>query len=567
MTVPLAAGAVAPVALGAYLALAFLELRRPDRRHRTGRLVALAAAVVALALLALAPARMIRRLGTRAVLLTEGATESDAARAADSAGAALVIRLADSTANAAAIRTRLPSVAELLVVGWGIDSARLPEFSGFDMRFLPAPLPRGVVEARWPARIVEGDELVVRGRVNRQGPVYLTGADGSVDSAVAADDGEFALCSVPRSRGFATLLLRAGPDTETVAVHVSPAPPIRLLVLQSSPDYESSRLRDWVARRGGSVAMRTLVSSGRWRRERVNTDAGPLDPLTPALLRRFDVAAIDAEALRTMPRAARAALDAAVHDEGLGLLVDPVAPPFDAPKTAAGTRAARIRIGPALTAAVTLSPPALRDHAARGVLFRDESGRAVAEWRIQGAGRVASSLVRNPSRWTLGGDRELFDRYWSGLLGAVARPAPSWALGATSFAGPGEPIRISRLGEVVGRAIIRRPDGASDTVALEAGADSGSSDGVYHPRVAGRHLIANAPDTAGFDVQAPDAWRGVRAARRREATLAWTALRELETGPSRGPPAREPYPRWWFLALFLCGAGYLWRERRSVSRG
>ena len=78
--------------------------------------------------------------------------------------------------------------------------------------------------------------------------------------------------------------------------------------------------------------MRTLVSSGRWRTERVNTDAGPLDPLTPALLRRFDVVAIDAEAIRTMPRAARAVLDAAVHDEGLGLLVDPVAPPFDAPR-------------------------------------------------------------------------------------------------------------------------------------------------------------------------------------------------------------------------------------------
>ncbi len=568
MTPAFADATVGLAALAAYVALALLERRRSDRRHLGARLLALAVAVAALAALALSPARTVRRAGTRAVLLTDGATAADAERIADSAGASLVLRLADSTPDAAAIRARVPAVRELIVAGWGLDSARLPGFAGFAMRFVPSPLPPGLVDARWPARIVAGDALVVRGRLNGRGTVRLEAADGSADSAIVAADGSFALQVTPRERGFAQLLLRAGARTDTIGVQVATPAPLRLLLLRSAPDYEASRLRDWVARRGGRVAVRTRISAGRWRTERVNTDVGRLEPLSALLLGRFDVVVMDEGSARSLSGAERSALDSAVRHQGLGLLVDPRSPPFDAPAGVIAPRSARVRLGGALAPAVTLAPPALRagpSGGTRGVpIVLDETGRAVAEWRPRGAGRIATTLVRNPSRWTLGGDRALFDRYWAELLGAVARPAPAWIAGGGPFPGPGEPIRLARLGEVLDSATVSRPDGVLDTVPLDPTPDSPGAEGIYWPRLTGPHRITGGGDTAWIRIGGPESWPGARAARRREATMAWAALRGPDPAPDAESPLPVPFPSWWFLALFAGAAGWLWWERRRI---
>jgi hypothetical protein len=556
-----------------------LELRRTDRRHLAARLLALAAAIAALAALALAPARTVRRAGTRAVLVTQGADAADAARIADSVQAALVIRPADSTRDAEGIKARLPAVRELVVAGWGLDSARLPELAGLAVSFVPSPLPPGVIHAAWPDRITEGDELVVQGRLkDAGGAVSLVAPDGSAYSVRAGDAGSFTLRLRPRARGFTRFLLRSAAGTDTIGVQVVPPRPLRLLVLQGAPDYESSRLRDWVSRRGGSVAMRTRISAGRRRTEGINTGGALPERITATLLRQFDIAAIDAASLRALSPAERVALDMAVRDEGLGLLVDPESPPFGASAGPAGARSGRIRLGAGLAPAVTLSPAALQGRsmvpgAARSVLFRDEAGNAVAEWRPVGAGRVATTLVQNPSRWTLGGDGELFDRYWAGLLGALARPGPGWAVSGGGISRPGEPVRLERQGTVtgqgavIGQAIVLRPDGAADTVALDPGPDSTSWAGVYWPHVAGRHLVAGHPDSAWFSVTAVGTWTGVRAARSTDATMAWIALH----GPGADSPARDadrvPYPRWWFVGAFLAGASWLWWERRRVTAG
>ena len=573
MTTPAATAAVVLAAVGAYAALAFLELRRADRRHLAARLLALAASVAALAALGISPARAVRRAGARAVLLTEGAGAAEGARIADSAGAAMVIRLADSTRNAEGIRARLPAVRELVVAGWGLDSARLPEFAGLAVSFVPSPLPPGVIHAEWPPRITEGDELVVRGRVrDAGGAVSLVAPDGSADSMRAGGDGSFALGLRPRARGFTRFLLRSAAATDTIGVQVVRPRPLRLLLLRSAPDYESSRLRDWISRRGGSVAMRTRISAGRRRTERVNTGTGLPERITAPLLRQFDIAAIDAASLRALSPAERSALDQVVREEGLGLLVDPESPPFGASGGPAGVRSGRIRLGTGLAPAVTLSPNGLRNRsagpdAAGAALIRDEAGNPVAEWRPRGMGRVATTMVRNPSRWTLGGERELFDRYWAALLGALARPDPAWAISGGGISRPGEPVRIRRQGEPIGRAIVLRPDGGADTVALDPGADSTSSSGIYWPRSPGRHLVPGSPDSASFDVAPAGAWSAVRAARRVDVTTAWAAL----YGPGAGLPAldvgREPYPRWWFAGLFLMGASWLWWERRRVTAG
>jgi hypothetical protein len=59
----------------------------------------------------------------------------------------------------------------------------------------------------------------------------------------------------------------------------------------------------------------------------------------------------------------------------------------------------------------------------------------------------------------------------------------------------------------------------------------------------------------------------MRAARSVDATMAWAALHGPGADSASEEESREPYPRWWFVGLFLAGATWLWWERRLVTAG
>jgi hypothetical protein len=56
----------------------------------------------------------------------------------------------------------------------------------------------------------------------------------------------------------------------------------------------------------------------------------------------------------------------------------------------------------------------------------------------------------------------------------------------------------------------------------------------------------------------------MRAARRHDATIAWTGLSGQAPASGAQVSVREPWPHWWFFTLFLTGAIGLWWERRRV---
>jgi hypothetical protein len=367
-----------------------------------------------------------------------------------------------------------------------------------------------------PTELKLGQPLLIVGRLAQptadDARAMLEGPSGVVDSArVSNHDPVFELVDTPRAEGGAAyrvaLLQRSVVvSAETIGVAICHWMPPTLLVLDGSPSFETAWLKRWLSERGGRATIRTTVSRGRFRTEQVNGATANAARLTPALLSEYAALLADASALRALSSAERATLGAAIRDDGLGLLVtadvpaaiaagEPLLTGLRAESAGdAAYRTARVRWNGAPrspTVPVEVENSRLRPPRGAEALARDEADGMLAAWWEAGAGRVAVTLVRAPSRWTLEGDADRFASYWTMLLGAIARDTTTRV--AVSEGRPRvnqrATIEVITTGPRPTVEVVS-PDGGVDTLALARDPfDSRRLTGSYWPRAEGWHAV------------------------------------------------------------------------------
>ena len=553
-------------------ATTWLEVRRPDRRHLLLRIIAAVVSAIALTLVLAPPYVAGTRRSEVALLVTEGASAAEVRRIADSVQPAHTLRLGDSLQDLRTLGRRHPGLREVVVAGWGLDSVELRNLRGLTIGFVPSALPDGPRELSWPREVALGEDVLVEGVAGRSARVRLDAGRGLADSVVADSVGRFVLRTRPRAAGLGRFTILANGRSDTIPVWVREARPPALLVIRSSPSFESSRLRDWLAARGGSILVQSDVSVGRARVDQVNSIRASLRPITASLLDSFDVIWIDGRTLGRLARTEAAALRAAV-DSGLGLLLEPddlaaarrlFGQPFPALVRGAAARPARLRWEDgAVAAQLPIAGGEIGSTFATRTLAADDGGRPVVTWSPLGAGGVVTSLVTRPSRWLLEGERAAYDAYWSRLLAAAQRPRPRWELVGAAHPVPHEPIVLRRAATEPAPVIVRSPSGKHDTVYAEP-AGPGRIEGRYWPREAGAHLLAGAGDSLGFEVAPPGAWQTLRAAGRDAATRRAIATQGAGGSPAPLVAVESQVPRGWFVPLLLLGLTCLWWERRTI---
>jgi len=542
------------------------------------RIAALAAALIALAVIGIRPSWRVGVSAHDAVLMTPGGERGSSQRLADSLGGAPVFAsLADALAHRDGMR-------RLHVVGWGLDADDWVRLESIPATFHAAPLPAGFDRASWPAQVVLGDRVTIDGTLSGRprSTIELVDPTGIVDTSAVDSAGAFHLETEPRAQGqiLYTVRVRGAAVAETLGVDVAAPPVWRVLVLESAPRPETTVLRDWLARRGGSVAVRSAVSRDRVHREFVNRPSTSLDVVSGPLLSQFDIVMIDGRTLARLGAAERAALHRAVEVDGLGVLLvpDTVRTDFflDFAEQRRGDLEERL-VRPVwhergarepLAAAVAAEPYALVDRFGAATLIGDGFGHALAQVAPRGAGRVTLSLITGTARWRRSGLSDTYATYWSRLLAATAVPsrdAPRWSIATPGPWIVGRPVALEAATERrLTTTLITGPAGAADTVFLARDA-SGRWRGIYWPRTPGWHALLGDSSPAIY-VQSAGSWVGVRAGLRRAASLGAnvTAQRgERATRTALIVPAR-PVPLGWAFALFLVASGYLWSERRRL---
>jgi hypothetical protein len=442
-----------------------------------------------------------------------------------------------------------------------------------------------VTRLAWPSSVSLGEPVTVAGTIGPGRRVKLAGPGGPSDSTSAGPDGRFRMADLPRNAGRYLYVLEAdGAAPETLGVHVTPPVPPRVLVIAGAPSFEARALREWLARGGGVVAVRTAVSRERWHTQFINREPTALVPLTGSVLDQFDVAVTDARTLADLPAREQATLERAIRETGLGLVVIGTgdagrgttrrdASPASAiphpsslltrfvttPIPELGERSVRPVLAGIATpqVAVPAEAAALRDGFAVETVLRDGAGVGIVQAAPRGAGTVALSLVDGTSRWLRAGEPGVYASYWSRVLRRTARAPVAWRAADA-------PRVVDRPVILTGPAdrdvlLVVAPSGARDSVYVAADPlDPARARGTYWPRDAGWHEAAGAV----FHVRGAGAWAGVDAGERVAATARAIARAPLAAA---APPAREerrPVPLTWAFVLFVLATGYLWMSRR-----
>jgi len=529
--------------------------------------IALGAALFCFAVLGLRPATTRWVDPSLVVVATPGSTAAQVRAVAESLGARNVDGL-----GAAARASR--AGARLHLVGWGLDEGELRWLAPDAAVLHPSTLPDGLQRVQWTGSLLLGDPLIVRGaaRATSNGWLVLGGESGPVDSLRVGrgETLEFSLRHTPRAIGALLYTLRLGATVDTFSVLVAEATPPITLILASAPSREWSDLRDWLAGQGGRVTMRTTLSRGEMRTDRMN--GGDLPRLDRSTLARTDVVVTDGRTLVALTAAERAALRAAI-DEGLGLvlLLDETSrgpralTPADARRflpwrqVSAGeieVRDVRPEIdGTRASETPVSAEPFVLDPRDAHELLGDGRGGILAATEQQERGRITGTLVTGAGRWLRGGEPGAYASYWSAILRATARPdltTPRWEAGNGPTLIDGE-VALARWG--AGTTAIEL---AGDTIALDP-------DPLFPGRVGGRWW----PRQVGWNeggglrvwVGGAESWRSWRAVERRRATERWIAEHRggIAMGDQRSPE-RIPWPLWPFFIGFVVSAGWLWRR-------
>jgi hypothetical protein len=631
------AAALAAVAAGI---LAALEWRRPMRRNRGLRVLASVFAVAALAMLGLHPAwhgaskKAGAGNGITAALWTVGSASPDGGQDADyrykialpgaaaPAGATLF-------PDAGTLRRRYPELGLLHVFGDGLDAGGLDALTGLRLVFHPpaTPAPEGpeIQFLYCPRTLAMGEALVVEGQVGglaRGAGVTITleGPDGAVAETAAtppdmAGVADFTLRANPvAARGRFLWHLRLAPsskpdrttDAGTLGVSIVPPTLPRVLVLESSPHFDTADLRRWFERAGGTFISRTQVGQDRYRFASSSGNAGPeFGGVDGHLLAGFDLVLADPSSIAALTGAERDALLSAVTGSGLGLLTlaDEASPPSSASGplfpwqlTAEGVAAQEEgehlerpvwtgQARPILTA-IPAAPVVLGLMKGQTELVRDGQGRVLAAAVACGRGQSGVTLLRDSGRWLRTNDPDAFSAYWSFLFSRMARPLDKetgrWKL-ADGDAGPvfaGQPLPLIWTGPASAEpsAIVTAQSGTrEDNATLSLGrdpAESGRWRGTFWPRRAGWYEIG-APSGGSeaaldFLVDAAGSWPAITAQRNRLATARFAeasasapraALAPVETKGNAAVPAAL------LFCVFVLSAGFLWTERRLVGAG
>lgn len=582
-----------------------------------------------------------RHLAKRDVLLiTEGAkaiVPADAARVYVAPGveATKAWVNTDWLLDVAQLKLRQPALAGIDVQGYGLTAGQwqgLP--ADIRITFTPPPL-NGFTAMHWPRTLVAGETIQVSGRYTHQeNPAgiaiiqlrLLDPAGRVVAQARIKNGAYFSLPLRPKSPGNLAYVLQAlhGQtlsdktlekeallSEQLLAVSVNTAPPIRIMVEQSAPSFETKQLRNYAAGNGALVLINTQISRGKSISQSANLPDDAEIGFSPLTLAQSDVLIVDGRALVDFSSQQRQWLNDAI-EQGLGVLVFADTSLLEQFAQLDGGLLAGFELD-ASTESNTEVAPRLMSEPASGqqqslaeqsvqeqllpvaamqlravnadVLIDDGHGNALVISKPKGLGNIAISLIRQSHRWLTSGKRELWSDYWAALIAAISRARASSYLLApedTTFYQPGDSVTVCAMSAsgrlVVTVSAVNAGDGQS-AFEIPLTADSlGSARhcGGFQTQHSGWHQLSlrtepalrsekNGPllDQQGVYVTGNNQWLAQKRWQRVNASYDRLAHNRAANGDTAGGKwVFESIDNAWLWLILVLSASLLWLERK-----
>ena len=473
------------------------------------------------------------------------------------------------------------------VFGYGFNKE---ELNGLQQQalILHAPkLPPGITSINWQRKLHSGDKLVIQGSYNNttdsKAKLVLSNFDAVLDSIfiTAKDKEAFTLTTVPKNMDKTTYALAviANKDTiekETIPLQVEKGEQLKVLMLASSPDFDNKFIKSQLSQDGYVVAARTIISKDKYAFDYLNTSSLKLYHITSSLLDKFDITIADAEALSAIPKSELAALQSAVAQKGMGLIIkaDSIAAasfytsPFPLSSISENTKQLTTYLldtvdkMPALT---TDYPISIRDQVNAQPLVYDKQNKAYVSSALYGSGKIVFTTLTNTYTWPLSGNEEAYKRYWATLLNKAATKPSADETWSVSPALPviNTPVQLQLQTSSTGI-----PQGEVNGTSVYLESDPGLPyqwSGTYYPRKQGWQTAIglNGAPFYWYAFNNTD-WQNVYAADKITTTQHYIYESSYKQNNSelRSIIKEIDFPKIYFFILLLMCCSFLWVESK-----
>ncbi|MDB5016702.1 MAG: hypothetical protein JWQ84_1534 [Mucilaginibacter sp.] len=434
----------------------WLEIRRANRSRLLLRILVSILGIAALACIALPITYQSKSKisdGSEAVLLTENYNPDSLSH-----GGYKLIFTTSSEIKKSYPKARLiagmedlltirPAISKLHILGYGLDTDDLQQLGNIPVVYSSPPAPTGILSISWTQQLKSGALLKVQGTFNNTASkpikLLLKGLNTQVDSVniPAEKQSGFELATTPKITGTAVYNLLAinGQDTierENVPIIIEPVQPVSVLLLSSSPDFESKFLKNWLSQNGYVIAIRTAISKNKISQEFVNMQKQPMEKLSAALLNKFDLVIGESSAFKALTGSENALLKQQVDQNGMGIIIRA----DDSSKTTSWlqdkfrvtTLNAKSQVSSALllqnqklkTTALSIDPSYISSNYNTQNLALDLQNHALASTALSGCGKLVFTTLNNTYNWLLTGNNKDYAALWSLLIDKAARRLP-----------------------------------------------------------------------------------------------------------------------------------------------
>ncbi len=358
---------------------------------------------------------------------------------------------------------------------------------------------------------------------------------------------------------------------EPLPIKVGEGETLKVLIINTFPTFETKYLKNFLTERGHEVLARTQLTQGKYKFEYFNGASNPIYGFTSKNLKDYDLLIIDTDSYTSLGRASKAAMEAAVESNGLGVFIQPNESMFRL-----GESRSIFKFDRDFTTEITFSeseqtlqkyPFTFQEEVRTQEVLVDSV--AVAAYVPLQMGKIGTTLLQNTYQLILDGNEQMYAHIWTQILNSFAREQQSaveWA-SVTQYPRPDQPFEFE-LHTSLNDFTVITDEGATISL-LQDDLMFNKWTGTQYPRKTGWNQLQVSIDSItpfSYFVYGQDELQSITRAEILKANyLKFGNTNSFAASVATSKKELKPIsPLWFYIVLLLC-LGWLWLEPKLVN--
>ncbi|MHA7831736.1 MAG: hypothetical protein ACX93O_11600 [Flagellimonas sp.] len=464
----------------------------------------------------------------------------------------------------------------LFLLGRGLPSFDLWQLEDKSLAFLGGEQVEDWTEITYDRTVTFGDAFTVKAKHFKPRAGYWTiladNGGNPLDSVPfeAVDEQLIQLNAKPKASGqFIYRLLEKNDEGEIISneplpVQVVDGKPLKILMVNTFPTFETKYLKNFLTDKGHQVMARTQLTKGKYKFEYFNGASNPIYGFTQENLKEYDLLVIDTDSYIALGRSSKEAMEEAVKINGLGVFVQPNENLFRLAE-----RQSPFQFDRDFITEITLGVPA-QSVQKYPLEFKNDvrtqrisvDSANVAAYVPMEKGKIGTTLLQNTYQLFLDGKEELYAGIWTQILNNIAREQEALAKWKALTQTPrlDEPFQFEVRTSMNGIRVTT--DKEANIPLLQDGLVQSKWKGVVYPRKKGWNELKVSKDSIAhysYYVFDGNQHKTISQSETLKANLRqFGSENTFGASVSASKKAKKPISPFWFYGLLLLCFGWLW---------